>query len=278
MLHRGEFNLMHDLRDVTFIVPFALDSEDRLRNLKISTEYLVSHFLTNIVISEYADKPRLSLKNWSPALKRNIRHEFFQNSNPYFQRTRSVNLAVKTITTPYFAIYDSDVLLKTGQYLQAAALLRSRKADMVLPFSNRVMWIQDDGVTALPSGISDTTLASLAYPVSDDSYIFLGLVNFINRQSFLAAGMMNENFRAWGFEEMELYMRMIKLGYNVLRTPGLAYHLDHYRGGGSNAEHAYYQANQQEYHRILALNPDEMRGYIRTWSWLEEEEPERRGA
>jgi predicted glycosyltransferase involved in capsule biosynthesis len=269
---------MHDLNDVTFVIPFALDSEDRLRNLKISTEYLLTHFQTNIVISEYADRSRLSLDQWSPAMTRNIRHEFFPNSNPYFQRTRSVNLAVKTITTPYFVIYDSDVLLKTGQYLQAAALLRSRKADMVLPFANQVMWIPEQEVNMLPRRISDTTLASLEYVLSDDSYIFLGLVNFINRQSFLNAGMMNEKFRAWGFEEMELYMRLVKLGYSVLRTPGLAYHLDHYRGAGSNAEHDYYQANQQEYHRILALNPDEMRGYIRTWNWVEEDESERKGA
>lgn len=210
---------MRDLKDVTFVIPFALDSEDRLRNLKISTEYLLSHFQTNIVISEYAGNSHLELDSWSPAARRHIRHEFFQNANPYFQRARSVNLAVRTINTPYFAVYDSDVLLKTGQYLQAAALLRSRKADMVLSFANRVMWIPAQGVTELPNGISDTTLASLEDPISDDSYIFLGLVNFINRQSFLKAGMMNENFRAWGFEEMELMGRFASRLDNIALTP-----------------------------------------------------------
>jgi hypothetical protein len=259
---------MIDLSDVTFVIPFAMDSPDRLRNLHITTRFLLRNFSTHILISEYAAEPKLDLRQWSMPARHSIQHHFFQNPHPYFQRTRSVNLAVKTISTPFFVIYDSDVLLCTRQYIEAAMLLRGRNADMCLPFSNRVMWIPQEGVESLPTPVNDDVLDGLRYEVSDDRHIFLGLVNFLNTRSFIESGMMNEHFKSWGYEEMELYMRLIKLGYSVLRTSGLAYHLDHYRGSDSSANHEYFEHNQQEYHRILAHNPDDLRRYTLSWPWL----------
>jgi hypothetical protein len=261
---------MIDLTDVTFVIPFSLDSPDRLRNLHITTTFLLRHFSTHILISEYAPEPKLDLKQWSQHARKSIRHRFFPNPYPYFQRTRSVNLAVRTISTPYFVIYDSDVLLCTRQYLEAVMFLRGRKADMCLPFANRVMWIPQEGVERLPTPVTDAVLDGLRYEVSDDRHIFLGLVNVLNTRSFIEAGMMNEHFKSWGYEEMELYMRLIKLGYSVLRTSGIAYHLDHYRGTDSSANHEYFEFNQQEYHRTLAHNPDELRQYTRSWPWLKD--------
>jgi hypothetical protein len=260
---------MFDLSDTTFIVPFSLDSADRLRNLRITTRFLLHHFDTNIVVSEHAAESRLDTRIWTTTERRFIRHCFFRNEQPYFQRTRSVNLAVKEITTPYFVIYDSDVLLQSAQYIQAIQMLRQGDADMCLPFSNRVMWVPQEGVKLLPPVPSDDDLAALNYDISDDSYIFLGLVNFLNTRSFIEAGMMNENFKSWGYEEMELYIRLLKLGCSVLRVSGCAYHLDHYRGQDSTSEHPYYLHNQQEYHRTLACNPDDLRRQARSWHWVQ---------
>ena len=70
-----------------------------------------------------------------------------------------------------------------------------------------------------------------------------------------------------GFEEMELYIRLLKLGFRVLRTSGRAYHLGHPDGGNSSSEHPHFLDNRREYHKVLSLNPADLRQYVSTWPW-----------
>jgi hypothetical protein len=259
---------LHDLSDVTFIIPFCLDSPARLRNVRLVVESLVRHFTTTVVVSEYDAISRLQLDHWPAPLRGRLCHQYFHNPEPYFQRTRSANLVARAVQTPYLAIYDADVLVETEQLLQAVAWLRDGRCRMSLPFANRVIWIPRDDVPALGSCPTDAELAALPYPTSDDTQIFVGLVGLLNTRAFLKAGLMNEHFRAWGYEEMELYIRLLKLGYRILRTGGRAYHLGHGNAGHSGPDHPEFLNNQREYHRILALNPDELRREIASWPWL----------
>ncbi|MEM5785943.1 MAG: hypothetical protein AAGU11_01415, partial [Syntrophobacteraceae bacterium] len=167
-----------DLSDITFIIPFSYDLPERLRNLKIVTNFLVEHFETNIIVSEYDSVPRLSPKALPP--KRNIRHFFFEKPECWFERSRSVNLGSREVSTPYLAICDTDVLLESHHYIEGIKMLREDKCDLYLPFANRVMWIPAEEVKSLESRMDDETLASLNYNISDNSYIFLGLINFIS--------------------------------------------------------------------------------------------------
>jgi hypothetical protein len=265
----------HDLSDVTFVIPFSYDLPERLRNLRLVTEFILRHFVTNIIISEYDHEPKLTLDALPPGARKAVRHLFFKRSGNYFQRARSVNLAAREVLTPYLAICDTDVLLETRQYIEAASLLREGRCDMCLPFENRIMWIPSEEVDALESQVSDETLFTLNYELSDDSFIFLGLINFMNTRSFVAAGMMNENFKSWGYEEMELYIRLLKLGYRVLRTRGRAYHLGHGNGGETGPNHEYFHENKREYHRVFALNPDDLIRYIASWHWVQAERSRR---
>jgi GT2 family glycosyltransferase len=110
-------------------------------------------------------------------------------------------------------------------------------------------------------------LASCGSSNRGDDHLFLGLINLVRMDCFTEAGLMNEHFRSWGYEEMELHMRFRQLGYRILRTGGLAYHLGHGDAGDSGPYHPYFAANRREYHRICALNPDELRAEIAGWPW-----------
>jgi hypothetical protein len=263
MLHSGA-----DLSDLTFVVPFCFDLPERLRNLRIVSEFIVSRFDTVLTIAEYDTEPTLSLDEWPEELRRRVRHRFFSNPHTYFQRSRAINLAVReAVETPFFAIYDADVLLQSWQYEAGARLLRGGACDVCLPFANRVMWIPRDDVPAVESRLEDRTLASLGYEASDETYRFVGLVNLFDTLAFFEAGMMNENLRSWGYDDVELHDRLVKLGYRVLRTGGLAYHLGHGNGGDTGPHHPYFWQNAREYHRILDMTPEQLRGEIESWPW-----------
>ena len=51
-----------------------------------------------------------------------------------------------------------------------------------------------------------------------------------NRQTYVDAGLENENFYGWGLEDGERYYRWLNLGYKVKRIPGPLFHLSHGRG------------------------------------------------
>jgi len=257
-----------DLSDVTFVIPFCLDSASRLTNLRTVLEFVLGRFDTSIIVSELDQQPKLKLDFLPPELRRKILHRFHQNDSRAFSRSRSVNLATAEIVTPYLVINDADVLLQTQQYLDGVTLLRDGACDMALPYANRVMWIPTEDVATLQQDLSDERLAGLKYTVSDDSYIFLGLIGLLDTQAFKRAGMMNERFRSWGFEEMELYIRLLKFGFRVLRTSGYAYHLGHPKTTNSSSRHPHYIDNVREYHKVFALNPRDLREYVKSWPWV----------
>jgi hypothetical protein len=269
-----------DLRDLTFVVPFCLDLPERIRNLRIISEFIVSRFDTVLTIAEYDAEPTLSLHGWPEELRRRVRHRFFPNPHRYFQRSRAINLAAREVETPFFAIYDADVLLERWQYEAGARLLRDGACDACLPFANRVMWIPRDDVPAIESRLDDRTLASLDHEISDESYRFVGLVNLFDTRAFFETGMMNENLRSWGYDDVELHDRLVKLGYRVLRTGGLAYHLGHGNGGDTGPHHPHFWENSGEYYRIVGMTPEQLRGEVESWPWAKDETappPARRG-
>ena len=94
---------------------------------------------------------------------------------------------------------------------------------------------------------------------------------FLRRTAFFEAGMENEHFRAWGLEDDERVVRFTHLGLKVERVSGPLFHLEHPRpldqvGPGNPC----YQANDQEYQKVIRMNPGELRAYIATWPWLAE--------
>ncbi|MDQ6669682.1 MAG: galactosyltransferase-related protein [Chloroflexota bacterium] len=252
---------------MTFVIPFCLDTPARLTNLETLLDFLMIRFDTSVIVSELDQEPRLNLDVTRSEFRGKVRHSFHVNHSRFFSRSRSVNLGSREVETPYLAINDADALVQTCQYLDAVALLREGVCDMALPYANRVMWIPPDDVVHLQLGLSDERLGGLDYKQSDDGYIFLGLVGLLKKDAFRCVGMMNERFRSWGFEEMELYIRLLKLGFRVLRTSGRAYHLGHPDGGNSSSEHPHFLDNRREYHKVLSLNPADLRQYVNSWPW-----------
>ena len=52
-----------DLKDVTFIIPIRIDSDDRKRNIDLVVSYLLTHFNTNVIIKESSSKQNFDLSN-----------------------------------------------------------------------------------------------------------------------------------------------------------------------------------------------------------------------
>ena len=60
--------MKHDLKNVTFIVPLQIETDDRLRNVILTTAFLLNTFDTHVIIKEVDDEPLF--EKWAlPVLK-----------------------------------------------------------------------------------------------------------------------------------------------------------------------------------------------------------------
>ena len=67
-----------DLKNTTFIVPLRIDTGDRLRNVILSTSYLLHHFDTTVMIKEVDSEHRFE-EFALPIIKRLVNTDNHEN-------------------------------------------------------------------------------------------------------------------------------------------------------------------------------------------------------
>jgi hypothetical protein len=255
---------MNNLKDTTFIIPVRIDSTERARNLQTIVKYLNKYFDTNIIVLEDASESKVPgiLANCG-----NYKYMFRQTSDELFHRTKILNIMTKEATTPIIANYDCDVLFHEAQYLKAVSLIRNNQADFVFPYNGKFVGLSGETVTNVVNNLSVNGLTESSGGTLHPSSV--GGCIIFDKKKFMNAGMENENFISWGWEDTERVERFKKLGYKVVRVEHPLFHLYHPPSlNSSNDRHANYAKNEQEYHKVNGMNIQQLREYIRTWSWL----------
>ena len=254
-------NQMTDLTSVTFNIPVKIDSPERLENLKLTVDYILHHFNTNIIVYEVAkDKPIYNERN--PRVK-----YIFEciRDNP-FHRTRYLNEMALISHTPIIANYDCDVLFNPENYITAAEVIQKNGHHAVFPYDGLFLNVPR---THIPQ-IQETK--KLSFIDIDKTENFgrgsVGGAIFWDKKYFIAGGMENEEFVSWGCEDWERIKRFAKLGCRFTRINGPLYHITHPRGSDSSDSNPHYQKNQELYNRIEAMNEEQIRNYINNASWV----------
>lgn len=252
---------MIDLKDVTFIIPILIDSEDRMNNYNIVINYLLKNFDTNIIVCE-SDK-----ESHEDTLKRDGVNYMFIKNDGLFHRTRLLNIMTKVAKTDIVVNYDIDVVFKPEQYIEARNAIKSGDFDICYPYGGNFMNVRKYYFNHIKEnnldGI-DLDQCEIANPNS------LGGAIFFSKEKYLQVGLENENFVSWGFEDNERIDRVLKLGYKVSRTRGVLYHLEHKRTINCTPEQPKYNDNINEYNKVIKMSKDELIKYIKTWEWINE--------
>lgn len=253
---------MIDLSDVTFMIPIQLESEDRIMNINIVSLYLKTHFDTNIIIAEQGYESLIP-NVLSKTLYNTYIH--YKTQNFYFHKTKLINAMVKSAKTKFVAMHDSDVLCRPDQYELAVNMLRANSVDFIYPFDGHVINIPKADI---PRVLDNLQYDFIKQKFTNTKALAHGGCVMYNRQKFIEAGMMNENFIAYGPEDGEQDYRLTKLGYRTTRTSVPLYHLEHTRTENSREEHKYARSNWAEISKVRSFSVKELRNYISTWEWL----------
>jgi len=285
-----------DLKNTTFIIPLRVDTGDRLRNVVLSTAFLLNKFDTNVIIKE-VDSERRFEAYCLPIIKRladttNLKHifEVETRTDDSFHRTKILNDMVMESTTDVVVNYDTDILLPISSYTKAVEMLGG-EYDVVYPYrfgEKGERKVKLDITIRTPEDMANfenypevRKFISSYDPDSFDKYFYYphqqgegwaeyGMVQFFNRQVYLDGFLENEGFVAYAPEDVERHHRWGVLGYNIGRVDNYAYHLEHERTQNSWFHNPHMQKNNELWEQLKVLNKEQLTEYYKQQDYIKE--------
>lgn len=248
----GSYNLM----DVTFVIPVYYDHYHRRQNLLLTIAFIRSNFMTNIIIGEYGGYNFEFLSDY-------VGYEYIDL--PYFHRTKMINNLVKLSRTHIVVNWDADNICDPANIIESVEAIRNGTSDISYPFNGDVVRVpRHMFADAMSLNVKDID----ANACQTKGFNSVGHAVVMNKQSFINAGMENENFITWGPEDGERYNRYNILGLNIHRASGPMFHMDHYIGTNSSSNHEWFRQNNAEYEKVVKMNREQLREYVRGWEWV----------
>lgn len=236
-----------NIMDFTFIIPLRIDSVNRLENTLVSIDFIQANFDTQIGVLEASGRNTGLLNKLLPE---GINYVFIEDMDSILHRTKYINQLVKSATTEFIIVWDTDVIIPIDQLIQSVDLLRKRELDFVTPFKNkfldtsevlRDLYIQTRDISVLK--MHQLKMKALYNPNP------VGGAFLAHRQTYIDAGMENERLYGWGREDGERVNRWKILGYRHNHVEGVLYHLSHERGINSK-----FHSPNQDMRKITELN------------------------
>ena len=264
------------MKDLTFIIPTRIETEDRLRNIISSVSYLLKHLPAKVIVKEVAPQSTFKFRA-IPEIKKyadisNLTHLYENSVAPLFCKSKVLNDLIVAADTKFVANYDADCILPLTSYHQAYALLAGDKADVVYPYGCGIyQWKAEYNMQVYQEFVS-----TLDYRVLDKrkslSNSTIGWTQFVNRQKYIDSYMMNENFISWGCEDDEFYFRMSTLGNRIARVEDYVYHLEHSRTDNSWFSNPNFNNNWQLWHTIKTFDRNQLIQYYKGQEYLKTRE------
>ena len=128
------------MKDVTYLLPCRIETEDRLRNVITSVTYIMKCFPEAKVIVKEVDTQSHFSESALPRIKSyvgdtsQLRHIFEQSSEKFFHKTRILNDLCIAADTPILYNHDVDVVVLKNSHQLAHRAITQEGSDAVYPF------------------------------------------------------------------------------------------------------------------------------------------------
>ncbi len=249
--------------DLTFIVPFCIDSEDRKNNLINCLSFFEKTGCRFVLCEGYfSEKGRAGFES---VVKGRPSEVFIYSSikmGDFFHKTKLVNHGLKFVETEFFGLLDCDMICQYAQLAAAMTALRERLTDFIYPYDGRFVEVPRALVSRFITDTLDGPTKFRLLHTNSSGGLIMG-----RTESYRSIGGENESFRSWGPEDMERHNRIIKLGLRLGRISGPIFHMEHERGKDSSEKNPYFDANNKEFARMEKISAEDLRSEINNWPW-----------
>lgn len=255
-----------DMKDAVFAIPVRYDHNDRKENLQMVLRWIEKNFDTRVHIGEQGGVEFSRMRGWNGYTAFSYRQ---------FHRTKMLNDIAEDALfyeKSIFINFDCDNICPIMQIMVGYYLIKYKNADVVYPYNGKVArlsrdrWYKPLMDSGLDFGVFEGQILKGARDIDP---ISVGHIIMFNLDSFIKGGGENENFISYGPEDVERMERFEKLGYKIVRTGGIVYHMDHWCGPDSSGSNPMFGKNYEELERIRKMSKTELELEIRRkWDWL----------
>lgn len=260
------------MRNLTFLIPTRIETEDRLRNIISSVSYLLKHTDAKVIVKEVSSHNTFFFRALSVIKKyvdtSNLTSLFEESSEPLFCKSKVLNDLIVASDTEFVANYDADCILPVESYYQAYDLLEKNEADVVYPYQCGIYQWRANYNMEIYNSFMNTLSTDVLDKDKKLSNSTIGWCQFVNRKKYIDCYMMNENFISWGCEDDEFYYRMSMLGNRIGRVNNYVYHLEHSRTQNSWFSNPKFNSNYQLWSSIKTFDREQFLNYYKNQDYL----------
>ena len=225
------------MKNLTFLMPCRIESDDRLRNIITSISYLTHHFPESKIIVKENDNKSVFREKALPYIEKhfnmkleNLTHIFEYDEDIFFHKTKILNDLLLESKTEVVYNYDVDHILPVSSYRTAYNMITQQGFDSVYCYGVGVYQFHVDySEDLLNSFMASNFDLNVLTNYCRLGTSVMGWGQMIRRQSEINSYMWNENFMSWGAEDCEFLYRIQVLGLKVGRVNDYGYHLEHSR-------------------------------------------------
>lgn len=264
------------MKDLTYILPTRIESEDRLRNIITSVSYLLKNFPEAKVIVKEVSPKKVFGENALPKIKEiantsNLNYVYEKvPEQTLFHKTRILNDLILLADTKVICSHDVDVVYPISSHQRAYDAIINNECDVIYPYGCGVWQYQVDYPQEIfEEFIKEHDISIIQSRCRTESST-IGWTQFYNRESVIKGGLWNENFLSWGAEDCEFYFRFSTLGFKVARIDNWIYHFEHMRTHNSHYHnpkfmdnHNYWQWLRNQSRETIAKHMREQDYFVR---------------
>lgn len=248
----------------TFIIPVRIDCEERMINLRTVVDWL-SPFGSSILILEADKKQKISSETFCNEL---VNICFIKDDKDIYHRTHYINVLLEMASTPFVAVWDTDIIIDRQQIVHAVqSFLIEKEYTLVCPYNKECVYLDKQLSNKFITSNDINYLhqrrmkSFIGRPICGGAYI-------VNKSFYNSIGGENESFIGWGPEDAERIRRVKIMGHKMGWVEGSsAYHLYHPQNRNSrffDKETAL--SVRREFVKVCSMNKKELSEYIKTMS------------
>lgn len=252
----------YDLKDTTFIMPVRVESEDRANNILTSVSYLLHHLDTNIIILEDDKTPEVPSILGGKLNK--VKYIFNENQEYLFWKTRHLNTMARQVQTPIMVMYDCDIIMEPHLYDKSRNYITKDGYEYIVGYGDLIR-VNQDQHNVLRSTMDPYKVANggkMAAAVGSPAWVLT--------QKYMEAGMENEFFKSWGFEDNERHWRFVRMGLKHRYGEGQLWHLEHRRVSNNFNSNPHLDKNAALFRTVEGESPEDTKKRVATFPWLRE--------
>lgn len=264
------------MKNLTFLMPCRIESNDRLKNITTSISYLTHHFPESKIIvkendtkSVFGEKALPFIEGYFNRKLVNLTHIFEYDENKFFHKTKILNDLLLESKTEIVYNYDVDHILPASSYHTAYNMITQQGFDSVYCYGVGVYQLHVDYSKDLLNFFmgSNFDLNVLTNHCRLGTSV-MGWGQMVRRQAEIDSYMWNENFMAWGPEDCEFLYRIQVLGLKVGRVNDYGYHLEHTRTFNSHYNNPKWQENYNLWNVIRTWDKDALVNYYENQKYV----------